>query len=320
MNIKQKLKTLGLDVNKLVTVLGEFDKGMPQGDPLSPLLSSLFLAELPDYLDFDVATLNSIPYWKKNLDFNIVNSKFKIFGANIQIPNSSRKILATVEDVSLWRAWNTNESGKNFSARKLVAEGLVCDKHMQYDQILNDKGEPLYHRFGNTVSNSVSWILIWSVYNVNWTFFMAQPVDDYAIGFSNQDHSLLTMVHCSSIQGIPNHITSSLLNINEFVTLSNLQIRPFSPSSPVISLLPPHSESVDGDSHRKNAKPHLLRQHSKSRSISHLNQTKAASFVYTLVPYGYLKPVTVKNIAGFLIIPNYDLESEDNSERLLKSD
>ncbi|KAG1681418.1 Antithrombin-III [Nymphon striatum] len=29
------------------------DKGTPQGDPLSPLLFSLFLADLPDYLDFD---------------------------------------------------------------------------------------------------------------------------------------------------------------------------------------------------------------------------------------------------------------------------
>ncbi|KAG1656582.1 Insulin-like growth factor-binding protein complex acid labile subunit [Nymphon striatum] len=33
--------------------LEKCDKGTPQGDPLSPLLFSLFLADLPDYLDFD---------------------------------------------------------------------------------------------------------------------------------------------------------------------------------------------------------------------------------------------------------------------------
>ncbi|KAG1714820.1 CTP synthase 1-B [Nymphon striatum] len=47
-NLKYRIRQ-----DSLLSASFQCDKGTPQGDPLSPLLFSLFLADLPDYLDFD---------------------------------------------------------------------------------------------------------------------------------------------------------------------------------------------------------------------------------------------------------------------------
>lgn len=113
------------------------------------------------------------------------------------------------------------------------------------------------------------------------------------------------MIHCSIIQDIPHFISSSLVNINELIAISKLQLRPFCPSSPAISLLPAELENGCNNS-QKSTKCPLLGQRSRSRSLS---QANSSSFNFTLVPFAYAKQISLQNLAGFLLIPKYQTES-----------
>ncbi|GFX99241.1 START domain-containing protein [Trichonephila clavipes] len=244
--------------------------------------------------------------WQKDLSLNIVGYPVSVYACAKEIPCAAVILLNVIADVSTWSEWDVQIQNQTVHLELPENPSLHGDPFMQCDQVLitsklNTKPEIEMYRFGNLESNGTGWILLWNAKRLDWTLYVAQPID----GFSNdseqpknEEKCLLTAIWgCEPKEpnDLPDILCSKVHNLSEAISSSQMKIRPFQSLMLPSSLTNRHFPTIHSALDDLPTKPCVLLEHEKEKS-------SFQNAVLAVVPVSSHVPMTINNITGFSLV------------------
>ncbi|XP_076315593.1 uncharacterized protein LOC143228153 isoform X3 [Tachypleus tridentatus] len=260
--------------------------------------------------------------WKRDFSFKFLGSEVEIYGSSVLLNTSAVAILNVIADVSTWPEWEPTAQQRPLQAELSDDTNLHGDQYMQCDQVLTSRSgnslqKPgiLMHRFGNLEKNGVGWILLWHVMQLDWCFFLAQPVETNSTGAPNQCQ--LTAINTISpyVKTSENPavmVTWRLQNLKEALTFTNVKLKPFQSLKSSLSessVPPPHVPMIRSALIDITHEPNELLKPQEVKSKSNTSQEP----LLAVVPFAMSKPITLKNVKGFVLVTRVQKSNSKNS-------
>ncbi|XP_055938574.1 uncharacterized protein LOC129968575 isoform X1 [Argiope bruennichi] len=272
----------------------------------------------------------SLRCWQKDLSLNIVGYPISVYGCTKEIPCAAVILLNVIADVSTWSEWDDQIQNQTVHLELPDNPSLHGDPFMQCDQVLvtsklNTKPEIEMYRFGNLESNGTGWILLWNAKRLDWTLFVAQPIDDCSDqnGLQkNEEKCLLTAIWgCepkpTMQENMPDILCRKVHNLSEAISWSQLKIRPFQSLMLPSSLTNPHFPTIHSALDDLPIKPCVLLEYEKEKSAFQ-------NAVLAVVPQSSQIPMTINSITGFSLVLHQLKKSNSagilNSETVVSED
>ncbi|GFU19786.1 START domain-containing protein [Nephila pilipes] len=246
--------------------------------------------------------------WQKDLSLNIVGYPVSVYACAKEIPCAAVILLNVIADVSTWSEWDVEIQNQTVHLELPENPSLHGDPFMQCDQVLitsrlNTKPEIEMYRFGNLESNGTGWILLWNAKRLDWTLYVAQPIDDVSEDseqHKKEEKCLLTAIWgCEPKQplqsNMPDILCSKVHNLSEAISWSQIKIRPFQSLMLPSSLTNRHFPTIHSALDDLPTKPCVLLEHEKEKS-------SFQNAVLAVVPLSSHLPMTVNNISGFSLV------------------
>ncbi|GIY94314.1 START domain-containing protein [Caerostris extrusa] len=260
----------------------------------------------------------SLRCWQKDLSLNIVGYPVSVFACAKEIPCAAVILLNVIADVSTWSEWDVEIQNQTIHLELPENSSLHGDPFMQCDQVLitskiNTKPEIEMYRFGNLERNGTGWILLWNAKRLDWTLYVAQPIENNSEHLEEEEKCLLTVIwgcepKASFQNNMPDILCRKVHNLSEAISYSQMKIRPFKSLMLPSSLTNPHFPTIHSALDDLPTKPCVLLEYEKER----------ASFqnaVLALMPLSSRIPMTVDSIIGFNLVL-HQLKKSNNSNVL----
>ncbi|GIY18670.1 START domain-containing protein [Caerostris darwini] len=260
----------------------------------------------------------SLRCWQKDLSLNIVGYPVSVFACAKEVPCAAVILLNVIADVSTWSEWDVEIQNQTIHLELPENSSLHGDPFMQCDQVLitsklNTKPEIEMYRFGNLERNGTGWILLWNAKRLDWTLYVAQPIENNSEHLEEEEKCLLTVIWgCepkpSFQNNMPDILCRKVHNLSEAISYSQMKIRPFKSLMLPSSLTNPHFPTIHSALDDLPTKPCVLLEYEKER----------ASFqnaVLALMPLSSQIPMTVNSIIGFNLVL-HQLKKSNNSNVL----
>nr|XP_042898304.1 uncharacterized protein LOC107437359 [Parasteatoda tepidariorum] len=243
----------------------------------------------------------SLRCWQKEFSIELLGAPVSTYACVKEIPCAAVILLNVIADVSTWSEWDIQAPAQSINLELPENPSLHFDPYMQCDQVvltsskLKAKPEVEMYRFGNLESNGTGWILLWNAKQLDWTLYIAQPIDNCS--GNDENACVLTVIWgCEPLQhNMPESLCKKILSLSEAISWSQLKVRPFQSLINTSSLNNPHFPSIHTALNDLPRKPCVLLEH-EDRPMSFQNGALA------VIAASSEKPVTVKNLTGFTLM------------------
>ncbi|KAG8196133.1 hypothetical protein JTE90_007868 [Oedothorax gibbosus] len=252
----------------------------------------------------------SLRCWQKDISFNSIASPVLVYACTKELHCAAVILLNVIADVSTWSEWDVEAHDQTVHLELPENSSLHGDPFMQCDQVLttsklNTKPEVEMFRFGNLESNGTGWILLWSAKRLDWTLYIAQPMDDSGNCDQTQceERCLLTAIWgCEpkpSGKATPESLCLKVLHLSEAISWSQCRVRPFRSLLHPSSASNPHFPTIHSALNDLPKTPCVLLRHEKrtftNAALAVVPQSGSGGAGFSLVLCQLTKPKSVSN-------------------------